>query len=185
MAKLIYYLFYFYRPNITVISGYDLIRILKTQSQNSSAKIALCVDELFQNHIESITQQNLGWYQLENTVMYTAHDVFAFHGQSIYLKMMTKLIDRMISAGIMNYLIENHYTKKSKFGQFNIAPKTLNLTDFQVCFNIWMGCCALSILVFIIEQLSRLKKTSIARVHPGDPNYTSFDDNFEAEPHES
>jgi len=124
-------------------------------------------------------QQNLRWNQLENTILYTSHDVFGFHSHSFYLWMMKNIIDKMIPSGIMSYLIENYFTKKSKFSQFNAGPKVLNIKDFQVCFNIWIGCCAFSVLVFLIEQLRRLKNTSLVRVHPADQYI------FDAEAHEA
>ena len=81
-----------------------------TQSQNSSAKIALCVDEFLQNFIESKMKHNLAWNQLENAIMYTSHDAFTFHSFLFNFRMIYNAINNLIPTGIMKHLIENYYT---------------------------------------------------------------------------
>lgn len=143
--------------------------------------MALCVDEYFQYHVESKMHHSFGWNKLQDVVMFTSYDAFAFHGHSFYFRMINKVINRLISTGIMKHLIENHYTKKSKFVKVENGPEILNLEDVKVCFNIWIGCCVLSCLIFLLEQLERLRNKRLlhAQIHPEMNDETSFNGNIE------
>jgi hypothetical protein len=131
-----------------------------TQSQNSSAKMALCVDEYFENFIESGTQRNHDWNKLEDVVLYTTYEVFMFHNFAFYYRMFKNVIDNLIPTGIMNYLIENHYTRKWKFEKLEDEPKVLSLDDLVFGFNIWLGSCLISLIMFFAELLFRIKPIS-------------------------
>ncbi|CAG9798469.1 unnamed protein product [Chironomus riparius] len=122
-----------------------------TQSQNVSAKLALCVDELFQNIIEKDSKRNYDWNQLKNFALYTTHEVFVYRSHSYFLRMIDTLINDLIPTGIMKYLVENHFNKKWKFEMVDEGPKVLNLDNLFFGFNIWLGCCLISFMSLIIE----------------------------------
>lgn len=110
--------------------------------------------------MEFKSQSNYEWNQLEDTVLYTTYEAFLFHNYSFYFRMMKKVIDSLIPGGIMNYLVDNYYTRKWKFKKVEEGPKTLNIEDLWFGFNIWIGFCFISFVAFLAEQVSRFKKNS-------------------------
>lgn len=144
--------------------------MFQSQSQNVSAKLALCVDELLQSMIELEVQKNYDWNELKNVVMHTMHEVFLFRGHSYFFRMFDILITKLISAGVMQHLVKNHYFQKFRFEKFNESAKVLTIEDLLFGFNIWFGCCCVSSLAFIIEQTKRLRKKprklKFGKIHP-------------------
>ncbi|KAL7050120.1 hypothetical protein ACKWTF_003962 [Chironomus riparius] len=140
--------------NVTPIAFMDKFL---TQSQNSSAKMGLCVDEYFKNFVEFGEQRNDDWNQLEDVVLYTTYETFMFHNFAFYYRMFKNVIDNLIPTGVMKHLIENYYTKKWKFEKLEDEPKVLSLDDLIFGFNIWLGCCLITIIVFFAEQIGRIK----------------------------
>jgi len=141
-----------------------------TQSQNSSAKMALSVDEFNSNYYQNLGIKAVNsWNKLE-TVLEKSFDAFFFIGSTFYFRMFNKIIDDLIPTGVMNHLIENHYTKKfRKIENDETEPKVLNYDDLSFGFNIWLGFCLISLVGFIAEhiyKLIRTKKIKFAKVHP-------------------
>jgi len=151
---------------------YGFEAALVTQSQNASAKLALTVDEFYVNHFSSSLKSTLKWNKLEDTVFSPSRDAFCFFGAAFYTRMLMKIVDNLIPTGIMNYLIEVHYTRKWKFAKVGKAPQVLTLDDLAFGFNIWLGCCLLSLFGHVAEHLVRFvtkpKKLKFAKVHPID-----------------
>jgi len=144
-----------------------------TQSQNVSAKLALCVDELFQNQIESYVQSNNDWNELKGTVMHTMYEVFLFRGHSYFFRMFDILVKHLIPTGVMKNLVETHFNKKWKFEKVMEGPKVLSLSDLMFGFKIWLVCCIFPFLTFICEimyrflrPLSKYWKMKFGKVHP-------------------
>ena len=119
--------------------------------------MGLCVDEFSRNFIEFGTKRNHDWNQLEDVVLYTTYETFMFHNFAFYFRMFKNIIDNLIPTGIMSHLIETHYTRKWKFEKFEDGPKVLSLDDLVFGFNIWLGCCLTTFVVFIVEQIRRIK----------------------------
>ena len=142
------------------------------QSQNSSAKMALAVEELFLNYQDSLSRErNYDWKKIDDFVLYTTQDVFVFFAGAYYYRMFYKMIHNFIPTGIMNYLLENYYTKKWKFRKIEKEPKVLNLDDLAFGFNIWLGFCGISFVPFIFEMATKFrnrprKKVKNAKIHP-------------------
>lgn len=149
---------YLNRPNVKSILTKEFYKLLTTQSQNASRKIALCLDDFLLNFVENYTKLNHDWNQLDNSILYMTHEAFAFQGSSFYYRMFKKLIDNLIPSGIMKHLIENFYTKEQKFTKRKGGPKVLTILDLRFGFNIWLGCCLISIAIFIMELFTRLVK---------------------------
>ena len=141
-----------------------------TQSQNSSAKMALTVDDVFVNYINSkLVKRYHEWNKLD-TALVTSQDAFYFYGAAYYTRMFMKIIDNLIPTGVMNYLIEEHYTRKWKFVKDEKGPKILTVNDLAFGFNIWLGSCFISILGFVVERFIKFMKKPVkvkyAKVHP-------------------
>ena len=140
------------RLKITQIELTKFHNIFDTKSEDASAKIALCVDEFFQNDFENKTKKNLNWKQLDD-VLYTSHEAFTFFHTSFYFRMFKKTIDRLIDTGVMKFLAENYYTRKYKFERIESGPSVLRIEDLAFGFNVWLGFCCISVPVFAIEVL--------------------------------
>lgn len=160
----------FSRPKIRTMSPTAFQSAYYSQPQNSSAKIALIVDEyftMFATLTNKIRAPN--WNRLDNTVVYTFHDTFVFIGTSFYFRMFDKMIDKFIPTGIMQHLIDNYFFKKLIFEDTEEDQKELTLADLAFGFNIWLVACFLSLLGFIAEHILALKnkrKQIFAAVHP-------------------
>ncbi|CAG9798468.1 unnamed protein product [Chironomus riparius] len=156
--------------NITQISLFDFKKAFLTQSQNVTAKLALCVDEFNLNFIESEIKRNNDWNQLDDSVLYTHQEVFMFWSHSYYFRMYKMLIDSLIPTGIMKYLVDTYYTKKLQFEKFDEGPKVLSVDDLLFGFKIWLGCCLISVLSFVAEILYQIilkpRKIEFYKVHP-------------------
>jgi len=142
-----------------------------TQSQNSSAKIALSVDDYFLNYHDSMSRErSYDWSKIEDFVMYTTQEVFIFHRSAYYFRMLFKIVDDFIPTGIMNHLIEKYYTKKWTFRKVGKDPRVLTVNDLAFGFNIWLGSCLLSFLAFLAELVVRFmkrpRKIKHAKVYP-------------------
>ncbi|CAG9808423.1 unnamed protein product [Chironomus riparius] len=142
-------------PNVLPISTKKFYEIFLTQSQNASSKTALCVDDFLLNFVANFTKSNHDWIQLKQSILYTTHEAFVFLGPSFYYRMFKKLIDSLISTGVMKYLIENFYTKDRIFKRSKGGPKILTIPDLMFGFNIWIGFCFISFSLFLGEQLAR------------------------------
>ncbi|KAL7015214.1 hypothetical protein ACKWTF_016344 [Chironomus riparius] len=88
--------------------------------------------------------------------------------------MFKSIVDRLIDTGVMGYLSNEHFTRKRMYYKVQEGPKVLGLDDLGFGFNIWFGCCCLSILAFVIENVfkklkskrKKLEKLKFAKVHP-------------------
>jgi len=129
-------------------------KIFDTQSQNASAKIALCVDEFFINHHANSSRQTFNWHQLDD-ILYTSHDAFVFVQAAFYYRMFKKIVDMLIDTGIMKHYTENYFTKKVRLETLQSAPKVLCVNDLTFGFNIWLGFCCLSAIVFVAEIMTK------------------------------
>jgi len=142
-----------------------------TQSQNSSAKLALCIDEFYHNYQEYLLESSLEWNQLKDIILYTTYDAFLFIDNSFYFQMFKKIINDLIPTGIINHLIENHYIKKIIFLKIKKDPQVLSVDDLLFGFKIWLGSCLISFIAFIIENLLKCRKTTqtplkYAKIYP-------------------
>ncbi|CAG9811064.1 unnamed protein product [Chironomus riparius] len=157
-------------PPVKVVKSRSFLNLYSTQSQNSSAKLALIVDEIFTNYFDSISKQrNHEWNKLDS-VLFTTHDNFIFFGSCFYAGMLHRAINNLIPTGVMDYLIENFYTKRWKFENEEAEPKVLSLDDLSFGFNIWLGSCLVSFVAFAAEHgiayILRPKKLKFAKVLP-------------------
>lgn len=140
------------------MSTKELVIAYTTQSQNTFAKMALCMEEYLKNHLDYDYKIGNVWNLLEDPILYTTSDAFLFLDNSFYFRMLKNIIDNLIPSGVMDYLIENHYAKKFEIQKLEEDPKVLSIDDLLFGFKIWFGSCLISFLAFFFEQLVRLKK---------------------------
>ncbi|CAG9801205.1 unnamed protein product [Chironomus riparius] len=149
-------------PKIFRMSSNAYTTAYLLQSQNSSAKMALIVDELFTMFLSIKNDiKTLNWYKLDNIVVYTFHDAFVFMDNAFYFRMYNKIINDFIPTGIMNHLITNFYIRKFDYEKIIEDPKVLNLADLAFGFNIWLCACLVSVFGFIAEHVTFLIKNRL------------------------
>jgi hypothetical protein len=142
----------------------NFARQFLTQSQNSSAKLALVVDGLLQNHIEKDRNWKNDWNKLDDT-FFTSHESFLFHTSAFYFRMFNKIISRLMDTGVMKYLCDEFYTKTPSFDpKHQNEPKVLNLDDMAVGFNIWLGSCCFAFIAFLGERILGTKNKNSIQV---------------------
>jgi len=159
----------------------DYQRAFYRQSQNSSANMALCVDDYHQNLQSFVMRENVAWNQIQDLILYTAFDAFLFLDNSFYFLMLKNLINNLIPTGVMNHLIDAYYTKKLTFQKTEKEPKVLNIDDLQFGFKIWFGACLIAFLTFLLEKgmKVRLRKSHRHRNAKHDNIVKSKDDKIE------
>jgi len=114
--------------------------------------MSLLISDLFQSYAEYKTRQSDNWIKLEE-VMHVTHGGLVTQPNAFYFEMIEKTVDSIIDTGILSYLIEKDIGKKLKFDQAKSEPKVLNMNDLSFGFNIWLGCCFLSAISFVIELI--------------------------------
>ena len=133
--------------------------------------MALAVDEFYINYFDSLKKKRFhDWKKLEHVTLWSTYDVFIFHGNAFYFRMLFKIVDSLIPTGIMHHLIEEHFTKKFKFQKVRKIPRILNINDLSFGFNIWLGFCTISFIGFIVEILMKFlkkpKQIKYAKIYP-------------------
>lgn len=139
-----------------------------SQSQNSSAKLALFVDDFFQNFHVHDKKSIYQWNQLDETI-YVSVEGFGFHQHSFYFRAFKKVIDRLIESGTMSYLAKKYYMKQRIFMKVENELKVLSLEDLSFGFNIWLGSCFTSALAFAVEKLmkrTKIKGIKFTKIYP-------------------
>ncbi|KAL7025525.1 hypothetical protein ACKWTF_013513 [Chironomus riparius] len=156
-------------PEIKEPEFNEYINYYKTQSQNSSAKMCLIIEELLQDELDAYVHPKWNKIELEN--IFISHQALIFHQHSFYFRMMFKTVNSLIDTGIMKHLTDN-YLKQKKFIVLEEIPKSLSLNDLSFGFNIWLGFCGMSLILFFVETMKKLKKEKVprlfkfAKVHP-------------------
>ncbi|KAL7051756.1 hypothetical protein ACKWTF_004599 [Chironomus riparius] len=160
-------------PEIFVLSAEEYNAAYLEQSQNSSAKMALIVDEFATRFIDrKLNRRTNNWTKLDDFIVFAFHETFFFFKECFYFRMFDRIIDDLIPTGIINHLIENNYTKPWEYDQPEVKPKVLTLDDLAFGFIIWLIFCLISFIGFIVEHIAVLVLKPIesyAAVHPINP----------------
>ena len=162
-----------------------------TQSQNSSAKIALVVNSLVLDYYHSELGESLKWHQIKNINFQVNQVGLYFNNNNYFLSIINKETQQLTSTGIMNHLIKRllHgkrlYVARKKW-------KVLTLENLRFGFVIWLWSCAVTVAVFVVEivfwsvrnakiilkRFAIILKKSSGKVHPmeiGDDSEVSVD----------
>ena len=159
----------------------DYINFYQTQSQNSSAKICIIIENLLKSELNA--QENPHWNQLETENIFVSHQAFIFHQRSFYFRMLFKTVNSLIDTGIIKHLTDD-YLRKKKFFKIEEQTKVLSLNDLSFGFIIWLCFCGISFGAFILEMTKKHKPKKVpklfkfAKVHPYVDNCCSNDENL-------
>lgn len=124
------------------------------QSQNSSAKLSLFVDDIAKRMLE-IKQENT-WNQLKYP-FYVDHNAIGYRQTAYYAKILKDTVDRLIESGVMQFLIKTYIAHFKMYPKMPIEPNILNIYDLMFGFNIFLGFCGISGLAFVAELFLGLK----------------------------
>lgn len=123
-----------------------------TQSQNGSAKIALVMQENVVANVESLTRTPQDWNRLKDFSIQVSQHGLSFCGNTFFFKVANKAVQRLTSAGIMQKMIDDRINALHKI-KTRKKPKQLTVDSLRFGFEIWLGFCGLSTLVFLVEYL--------------------------------
>ncbi|KAL7025526.1 hypothetical protein ACKWTF_013514 [Chironomus riparius] len=156
-------------PEIVQPEFNEYINYYKFYSQNSFAKMCLIIEDLLQDELDAYVHPKWNKIELEN--IFISHQAFIFHQHSFYFRMMFKTVNSLIDTGIMKHLTDN-YLRQKKFIVLEEIPMSLKLNDLSYGFNIWLGFCGMSLIIFFVETMKKVKKDKVpivlkfAKVHP-------------------
>lgn len=158
----------YYRPNFIEILPEDFFYLYHTQSHNSSANLALVINDVSRNNLELV--KRVFWNKIPSFSLYNSHQAFVTEKQAFYTRMMRKTVNRLIDAGIIKFILSKYHKINTKPLEDDDGPKILSLNDLAFGFNIWLGFCALSIVALILEKVFELVNTprriKFAKIHP-------------------
>jgi len=173
----------FSRPPIKSITDDVIVSLVNTQSKNSSAKIALLVDDILTIYYDNENKGQSPWNQLDDRFDAINFGIATQHS-SFYYRMIKNTVDRLTDTGIMSHLVTTRVLVRIKYPQDEPEPKILNIDDLLFGFNIFLGFCGISGLIFVVELILgtlvcrknlsfhllrkklRNKKIKFAKVHP-------------------
>lgn len=127
------------------------IEILNTQSRNSTAKYALRIDDVELAYYEEYYKKKYDWLKIK--LGFISLETFMFKDGTFFAPMFIRLINRLIDTGVIKHLNEKFYMKKANFLPQEAGPSVLSVDDLAFGFNIWLGSCLVSFIVFMIELI--------------------------------
>ena len=126
-----------------------------TQSQNSSAKLALIIQEKALNYYEIRSKKILSWLRLSDNFQSSASG-FGFYGSNFFFPIVDNAAQQLFEAGVMNNLVMRILRTKFKIEKVKNA-KVLLVNDLSFGFVIWLVSCGISIVIFGCEMIQMIK----------------------------
>ena len=120
------------------------VELFLSQSQNSSAKIALLVEDILATYYESVNKGHNKWNRFDED-FYTNRVAIVLQQSSFYFRMIKSVVDRLIDTGVVKYLARTRM--KLKYPNPESEPTVLSIDDLMFGFNIWLGFCGISLIV--------------------------------------
>jgi len=165
-------------PKVKQMSHIKFCEVFYTQSQNSSAKLGLII----QNHAiiyeELYAGKKLNWHMLTDSLQVSGAG-FAFYANNFFSKVIDRVIKAWIPAGIMDKIMTEFLGNNRNFVTLK-KPMVLKMDNLRFGFSIWLGCCGFCLAIFIIESLifaiktkfitrekqQKIRKMNFAKVYP-------------------
>ena len=137
-------------------------QILQNQSQNSTGKISLILQESSLDVLQLSLRKSLNWHQLKNINFQVNQVGFFFLRNNYFLPIIDRETQQLTSAGIMNYLVNLVYNNRFLFTSEK-EWKVLSIENLRFGFVIWLYSCAVTVVVFVAEVIIwiAIKKTEI------------------------
>ena len=146
----------FSRPLIKLLEYDEEALLVYKQSQKSSAKIALLVDDILTTFYDSENKGQNPWNQLDERFFAVTIGIATLQS-SFYFRIIKDTVDRLTDTGVIRHLINTRVLMLKKYPKDESEPKILSLEDLSYGFNIFLGFCLISGLIFIVELILGLK----------------------------
>ncbi|CAG9810907.1 unnamed protein product [Chironomus riparius] len=134
--------------------------IFDTQSQNSSARIAMTMQSMVLDHYEWSTGDSKFWLQIPDTAVQVSHVGFSMFSNNFFMQGLNEVTEHLVMSGIMDKIVRDLMGTKRKFIKGS-EPQTLSIENLSFGFIIWMWFCGVCVLVFMLEiSVGNFKKLS-------------------------
>ncbi|XP_070494572.1 uncharacterized protein [Chironomus tepperi] len=139
-------------PEVKEIQFSEFFRILTTQSNNSTAKACLITTSLILKAYESSFIDKYRWHKIPDYSLQVSQAGFGFLQNNYFFDNVNKVIQQFTPTGIMGFKIQGCYgTIREGFWRKGWSVLTIDRLSFG--FNIWLGFCAASVILFLSEML--------------------------------
>ncbi|CAG9811684.1 unnamed protein product [Chironomus riparius] len=144
----------FYVPPIKVVDSNEMNSIIHTQSQNSTAKISLIVDDFTRLNIEVYGENN--WNKFSKA-FFVDHVAIGYRQTAFYARILKDTVNRLVETGVVKYLIQTNIFYYELYKTTELGPEMLSLNDLSFGFNIFLGFCGISGLAFVMELILAIR----------------------------
>lgn len=165
--------FFIIRPKIDDSNFTETSSLIFTQSQNSSAKTAIVVQDCAMYKFESIYQRSLNWMVLPNYVLQAIHISFATTANNFFFQILDKTARQLTETGIIQQLVSNSYGRKF-LKVIENHPVVLKVSDLSFGFVIFVTFLGASVLVFACEILIYFLKVRMNNLEQWKFNFFSL-----------
>ncbi|KAL7012311.1 hypothetical protein ACKWTF_014760 [Chironomus riparius] len=137
-------------PNMKYVDADTYHEIFRSQSQNSSARIAIVMQSMILDHYEWRTGTTKNWLQIKDSVVQVSQLGFSFFVNNYFYRGMNEAVQQLIATGIMTKVVGNLIGVKRKFVKTS-EPRILAIENLDFGFVIWMWFCGICVIVFLVE----------------------------------
>jgi hypothetical protein len=123
-----------------------------TQMENASAKSSFIVNVVTIGNFQNIPIRLLNWHQIPEYTFQVSQSGIAFHVNNFFFEIVDNIIHRLIPSGILEMKVQRCLSFIPKI-VFRKRWAVLTIDRLSFGFNIWLGFCALSAIVFVCEIL--------------------------------
>ncbi|CAG9811045.1 unnamed protein product [Chironomus riparius] len=143
-------------PTVKQISVHEFSRLLDTQHQNASAKIALHVDIGTIQFKDNKPQKYILWHKIPDYSLQVVHAGFVLKPNNFFFEVLDKTVQKLISAGLIDKIIKN--CDGRDFEADEEEAQIFSLDNLSFGFVICLGCIGICFIVFILEIIfSKIK----------------------------
>jgi hypothetical protein len=135
---------------------YEDSLLINSQSQNSSAKIAIVIDNIAISYYETEYEGRDPWNQLDDR-LFACNIGIAFQHSAFYFRMIKDTVDKLTDTGVVRHLIKTRVLIRRKYPQDEPEPKVFDVDDLLFGFNIFLGFCGICVIVFCVEVILGIK----------------------------
>lgn len=142
-----------------MIKDPEYFTIFLTQSQNSSAKIAIILQDQAMHYLEINAKNFSTWLRLSDNFR-TSTSGFGFYGGNFFFPIVDKTVQQLTDTGIVNNLVKTVLMTKIKMEKVKNA-KVLLVNDLSFGFVIWLMSCGISVVIFACEMIKTIRVSQL------------------------
>ncbi|CAG9805812.1 unnamed protein product [Chironomus riparius] len=139
-------------PNVITLDEQSFITYFMSQSQNATAKLAFIVQTLVLDMYYIHFSDRGKWHKLPNFNFQVSQSGFFVAHNNFMFEPIDNITQKLISAGIMNYLVQKCSSGLKNINE-EVVWSSLVLSSLKFGFVIWIECCGVCCIVFVVELL--------------------------------